>query len=121
MKEIDFALVEETRPPIYRAMKYWGKKPHNIWSEYIKNYTPDNGIFLDPFAGSGISLFESFKLGRKSIGFDLNPLTAFLIEVTFSNFNFLEFKEEFNKIKKEIINAIFYNFFFYFIKFFFKL
>jgi DNA modification methylase len=112
MKEIDFALVEETRPPIYRAMKYWGKKPHNIWSEYIKNYTPDNGIFLDPFTGSGISLFESFKLGRKSIGFDLNPLTTFLIEVTFSNFNFLEFKEEFNKIKKEIIEDSVYKEFF---------
>jgi len=102
MKEIDFALVEETRPPIYRAMKYVGKKPHNIWREYIKNYTPENGIFLDPFTGSGVSLFESFKLGRKSIGFDLNPLTSFLIEVTFSDFNFLEFKEEFNKIKKDI-------------------
>jgi len=24
-KDINFALVEETRPPIYTAMKYWGK------------------------------------------------------------------------------------------------
>jgi len=112
MKEIDFALVEETRPPIYRAMKYVGKKPHNIWREYIKNYTPENGIFLDPFTGSGVSLFESFKLGRKSIGFDLNPLTSFLIEVTFSDFNFLEFKEEFDKIKKEITEDSIYKEFF---------
>jgi len=103
MSNIDFALVEETRPPIYRAMKYWGKKPHNIWSKYIDHYTPKNGVFLDPFAGSGISIFESFKLGRKTIGYDLNPLTSFLIETYFTKFNLDAFKNEFNIIKKEII------------------
>ena len=25
--DINHALVEDTRPPIYKAMKYWGKKP----------------------------------------------------------------------------------------------
>ena len=103
MSNIDFALVEETRPPIYRAMKYWGKKPHNIWSKYIDFYTPKNGIFLDPFAGSGISIFESFKLGRKTVGYDLNPLTSFLIETYFTKFNLQEFINEFNIIKKDII------------------
>lgn len=44
-KDIDFALVEKSRPPIYSAMKYWGKKPHNIWAEYIKTYTPENAGF----------------------------------------------------------------------------
>ncbi|MDG6364112.1 DNA methyltransferase [Glaesserella parasuis] len=73
-KDINHASVEMTRPPIYTAMKYWGKKPHNIWSEYIKNYTPSNGIYLDPFCGSGISIIEALKLGIKAIGFDLNPL-----------------------------------------------
>ena len=63
---INYALVEETRPPIYTAMKYWGKKPHNIWRKYIENYTPQKGIFLDPFSGSAISAFEAVKAGRKS-------------------------------------------------------
>ena len=62
-KDINYALVEDDRPPIYTAMKYWGKKPHNIWHEYIKNYTPEGGVFLDPFCGSAISIFESLKLG----------------------------------------------------------
>lgn len=44
MKDIDFALVEEKRPAMYTAMKYWGKKPHNIWGTYIENYTPQNGV-----------------------------------------------------------------------------
>lgn len=66
---------ETTRPTIYRAMKYWGKKPHNIWGNYIKNYCPKNGIILDPFVGSGMTYFESIKLNRFPITIDINPIS----------------------------------------------
>ncbi len=88
--EINYPLVEETRPQIYRAMKYWGKKPHNIWAQYIDRYCPPGGIVADPFAGSAIAAFEAVKLGRKSIAFDLNPLSSFIIEVTASAAHFSE-------------------------------
>lgn len=101
IKDINFALVEDKRPPIYTAMKYWGKKPHNIWREYIKNYTPENGLYLDPFAGSAISAFEAVKSGRKAIAFDLNPLTTFLIETFCSDFNKENFRKEVDKITDE--------------------
>lgn len=78
--DINYALVEGTRPPIYKAMKYWGKKPHNIWSTYIERYCPPDGIVLDPFVGSGIAALEAAKLGRHCIAFDLNPLSGFFIE-----------------------------------------
>ena len=78
--EILNAMVETTRPPIYTAMKYWGKKPHNIWREYIAAYVPEGGVVLDPFCGSGVSAFEAVKAGRRAIAFDLNPLSKFLIE-----------------------------------------
>lgn len=104
IKDINFALVEETRPPIYTAMKYWGKKPHNIWREYIKNYTPEDGLYLDPFAGSAISVFEAVKAGRKAIAFDLNPLTSFLVETFCGEFVKEKFAEEVNKIISDIQN-----------------
>ena len=44
-KDINNALVESKREPIYTAMKYWGKKPHNIWATYIDTYTGENGVF----------------------------------------------------------------------------
>lgn len=103
-KDINFALVEETRPPIYTAMKYWGKKPHNIWREYIKNYTPEGGLFLDPFAGSAISAFEAVKAGKKAIAFDLNPLTSFLIEAFCSEFDREKFTIAVNEIIEDIKN-----------------
>lgn len=98
MREINYALVEEKRPPIYTAMKYWGKKPHNIWSEYIKAYTPRNGIFLDAFCGSGMSAIESLKAERKTIAFDINPLSSFLLEIYTSDFDFKLFKKETTRI-----------------------
>ena len=113
INDINFALVEEIRPPIYTAVKYWGKKPHNIWRTYIENYTSNQGLFLDPFAGSAMSAFEAVKAGRKAIAFDLNPLTAFIIEATCSNFNISNFKNELNKIIKIIENDKNYNKYFY--------
>lgn len=103
-KEINYALVEEKRPPIYTAMKYWGKKPHNIWSEYIKCYTPSNGIFLDPFCGSAMSAFETVNLGRKAYALDLNPLSSFMIEVLSSEFDEAKFLKEAQNIVDAIDN-----------------
>lgn len=100
--DINYALVEDVRPPIYTAMKYWGKKPHNIWREYIQHYTPEDGIFLDPFAGSAISAFEAIKVKRKAIAFDLNPLTSFIIEVLVSNFDKKAFESEVTRIIQKV-------------------
>ncbi len=70
---------ETTRPTIYRTMKYWGKKPHNIWGQYIKQYCPKNGIVLDPFVGSGMTHFESIRNKREVITIDLNPISDITI------------------------------------------
>lgn len=101
-EHINYALVEDTRPAMYRAMKYWGRKPHNIWSDYIAHYCPEDGVVLDPFMGSGISTFESLKLGRKIISTDLNPLSAFVVEVLSTNFDEDKFKKAVENIVKDI-------------------
>jgi len=98
IKHINYALVEDTRPPRYKATKYWGKKPHNIWNQFIESYSNVGEIILDPFAGSAVSAFESVKLGRKAYAFDLNPLTSFMIESISSRFDEDQFKLAFDKI-----------------------
>ena len=52
MGDINLPLLETTRPAMHAMDKYIGKKPHNIWSEYIKTYSKDNEIVLDMFGGS---------------------------------------------------------------------
>lgn len=86
-KNINYAIVETTRPAVYTSMKYWGKKPHNVWHDYIKNYVPENGVFMDPFCGSGMSGIEAIRAGRKAACFDINPLSTFVYDVMCSTFD----------------------------------
>jgi hypothetical protein len=34
-EELNYALVEDTRPPIIYGNEVLGKKPHNIWRKYV--------------------------------------------------------------------------------------
>lgn len=104
INHINYPLVEDTRPPIYTAMKYWGKKPHNIWASFIQNYCPPDGFVLDPFAGSAIAAFEAVRLRRKALAFDLNPLTSFFIEVLSSKFNEEKFRSAVEVIEAKLQN-----------------
>jgi 16S rRNA G966 N2-methylase RsmD len=99
---INYALVEDTRPPMYTAMKYWGKKPHNIWGEFIKTYCPPDGVVLDPFAGSAVAAFEAVKADRRAVALDLNPLTSFIVETLSSDFDENAFVSAFDSIVAEI-------------------
>ncbi|MEK6757607.1 MAG: DNA methyltransferase, partial [Nanoarchaeota archaeon] len=81
LKQINYALVEMTRPMMYKAMKYWGKKPNNIFREYIEHYSKNNEIILDAFAGSGVCPLEAIQINRKSVAVDLNPISMFMMEM----------------------------------------
>ncbi|WP_312694948.1 DNA methyltransferase [Caproiciproducens sp.] len=101
-KQLNYALVEDTRPPMYKGMKYWGKKPHNIWREFIEWYCPPDGVVLDPFVGSGVAAFESAIARRRVIAFDINPMSSFFIEVSTCTFNEKKFSDAANKIIEKV-------------------
>ena len=82
----------------YTAMKYRGKKPHNVRASYIDTYTPKDGVFLGPFCGSGMSALESLRLERKTLAFDINPLSSFLLKIYTTHFDFNTFKNEALKV-----------------------
>ena len=52
---------------IYSMHKYWSKKPFNVISKYVEEYTKPNDIVLDPFLGSGISSIESVFLKIQTV------------------------------------------------------
>ena len=97
-EHINYALVETTRPMMYKALKYWGKKPHNIFRKYIETYTDKNEIVLDAFAGSGITPIEAIQINRKAVAIDLNPISTFIIEITAKPLDYSKFGKYYNEI-----------------------
>src|SRR5207247_11264754 len=45
---------------------------------YIKRYSQEGDVVLDPFGGTGVTAIEAFLLGRKAIQNDLNPFANFI-------------------------------------------
>lgn len=70
----------QRHPKRYESHKYWGRKPANIVRDYIARYTKPGDRVLDPFCGSGVTLFEALALGRNAGGYDLNPIACFIAE-----------------------------------------
>ena len=52
---------------------YWGNFVPQIPFQLISRYTSPGDWVLDPFCGSGTTILESMKLGRNSLGIELNP------------------------------------------------
>jgi DNA modification methylase len=83
--------------------RYPAKFIPQIVRKLIKKYTPTDGIVFDPFGGCGTTLVESKILGRKSIGYDINPVAKLItnaktvaIEPEFLYRSWSKFLEDYN-------------------------
>jgi len=69
---------------------YWhsfpAKFPPDLPRFFIKNLTEENDVILDPMAGSCTTLIEAASLGRKCIGFDIDPLSLTIGRAKLENF-----------------------------------
>ncbi|WP_218460902.1 hypothetical protein [Rickettsia sp. TH2014] len=86
-KGVNHALVEEKRPHIYTALKYWGKNHIIFGLNTLKLILQKMGFDLIHLWEVELLFFEAIRLNRKVIGFDLNPLSSFIAEVLTSNFD----------------------------------
>jgi DNA modification methylase len=48
------------------------QKPTSILRPFVESYSPEGGIVLDPFAGSGSTLVAASALGRSYIGIEID-------------------------------------------------
>ena len=70
---------------------YHGNFIPQIPNQLIRRYTKENDIILEPFMGSGTTLFECEKLNRKYIGFDINPEILEYVNDSMNDGNYKEY------------------------------
>lgn len=105
-RHIDHALVGKPHPPMYLLHKWWARKPHNIVRQYIEAYSAAGEVVLDPFAGSGPSVIEAVRVGRRGLGFDLDPLAVFITRMTALPVDLATFKRHYAELQKEVRGEI---------------
>lgn len=66
--------------PIYRWFKYKEGFSSALVKYFLSEYSSKPGKVLDPFAGSGTTLFAGQELGWESYGIELLPVGAFVME-----------------------------------------
>ena len=86
---------------MYLMHKYWARKPHNVVGEYIKNYSKEGDIVLDPFVGSGVTALEALKYNRKAIAIDLDPISTFITKNTAKPIDLNKIKTVFEDLKSK--------------------
>ena len=94
--------IAKKHPMHYLMHKYWARKPHNVVHDYIDYFTKEGDTVMDPFTGSGVTVIEALKSGRKSISVDINPISRHIIEGTCIPLSTIEFERAVETIQREI-------------------
>ncbi|MHA1267100.1 MAG: DNA methyltransferase [Candidatus Helarchaeota archaeon] len=68
--------------PMYLMHKFFARKQADVIREYIRCYTNEGDLVIDPFCGSGVVIGEALRLNRKVIGIDINPVSIFITRNT---------------------------------------
>lgn len=97
-------------PEAYRGLyafhKYWGKKPAEPLRYLIQHLSPEGGLVVDPFLGSGISAVEAVQLKRRVVGLDINPAAVRLSRLLVSPPTAPSIGEAFVRVRSQSKNAI---------------
>lgn len=104
LEQIDWDFENTTQDNISRLHPYPARFIESIPRSLIQVLeVPSEGFVLDPFCGSGTTLLEAQKLGKKSIGIDLNPIACLISRVKTQpiNSDLLSIGEDVCKIARE--------------------
>lgn len=76
--EEDVWFIEPDRRSLARGTHY-APYPRKLVERCIKSACPEGGVVLDPFLGGGTTMNVANKMGRSSIGIELNPQFCALV------------------------------------------
>ncbi len=103
---IDEALPTSGHSAMYVMHKFFARKQEDVIREYIKTFSKNGEVILDPFCGSGVMVGEALKLGRVAIGVDINPVAIFITRNTIKHADINKIIKEYKGIKKDVATHI---------------
>jgi len=80
---------------------YFTRQSWNVVAEYIKNFSKEGDVVLDPFGGSGVTAVEALMNKRKAISLDINPLSVFIMQSLIIPVKLYELYDIYNNICEE--------------------
>jgi len=94
----------EAKPhtPVYRMHKYFARRPWNVFSDFISQYSSEGEIVLDPFCGGGVTVVEALKLRRKVVGIDVNPVATYVTSMECEPANLSELNAAFSLLSTNV-------------------
>jgi len=104
IEPIDYSIKpEKAKQWHYKMHPYFTKQASNVVREYIKNFSSEREIVLDPFVGTGVTAIESLTCKRRTVALDLSPLACFITrESCISPVNLSDFGIEFQKLEANL-------------------
>ena len=93
---------ELPRAGMHSFHRYYGKLIPAIPAAFIKKFTKEGDLVLDPFTGSGTTAVEAIKNKRNFIGYEINPLSVKIATIKTRKLN-PKILDQFNK---EIIDLL---------------
>lgn len=106
MEHLNRQIPPKAHTAMYNWHKFWGRKTWNVVSEFVQTYSPEGGIVMDPFSGSGVTALEALKLGRRVIAVDLNPVATEILRLTILSVDPLRLNEAFQRVEQDIKKAL---------------
>lgn len=87
---------------MHNIYPYHAKFNPYIPKDFIKKYSKENDLILDPFCGCGTTLLEGLKLKRNVIGVDISPIGILCSKVKTNIYDFQKIED----ITKNVISNI---------------
>lgn len=87
---------------IYNMHTYWSKKPHDAIRQYIRHYTKQGDLVLDPFCGSGGTALAALMEGRKALAIDRSPAATFISKNYCTPIDVHELQKTFEELEKKV-------------------
>jgi 16S rRNA G966 N2-methylase RsmD len=79
-----------------------GKKPLDAVAAYVRHYTSEGDLVLDPFCGSGVTALAAALLGRKAAAIDASPAATFITRFYLAPTDPEDLERRFEKMLRQV-------------------